>query len=92
MEYDAKTFFTEHEADSVNGFVVINAENGRYQIAEKWLKDDGEDRWISYVVPESDLLARVESEACEPKGHVSDDQYEAVCKKAGVPTAEKAEA
>jgi hypothetical protein len=83
MEYEAKTYFTENEYDTVSGFTIIDASDGRYHIAEKWEKDDGEDSWLSYGVPESDFTERVERGACEKKARLSDEQYAAVCEKVG---------
>lgn len=83
MEYDERTYFDEKEYDDVKGFTVIEAKDGRYHIAEKWLKEEGEDTWIDYWIPEGDLLGRVEGDKCEPKGQLTDDQFEAVCKMVG---------
>lgn len=83
MEHEAKTYFAEQEYDDVKGFTVLKAKDGRYQIAEKWLKEEGESRWISYWIPESDLLSRIEQGHCEPKGKLTDEQFEGVCKMVG---------
>jgi len=85
MEYESGTYFTENEFDDVKGFTVLKADSGEYHIAEKWLAsnasgdDSGEDKWMDYWVPESDLLDRVESGDCDPKGTLTDDQFNAVC-------------
>lgn len=91
MEYEPKTFFAEHDYEQVNGFVIIRAADGLYQIAEKWQKEDGKSRWISYQVPESDLMERVEQGHCEEKASVSDEQFAAVCDKSGIPTEKRPE-
>jgi len=80
MNYDSRTYFSENEYDDVKGFTILNAKNGDYHIAEKWLKEDGDDRWLDYWVPESDLMDRVDDGLCEPKGTLTDEQFEAVCR------------
>lgn len=80
MNYNARTYFTEREHDDVKGFTVLKAEDGDYHIAEKWLKEDGDDRWLDYWVPESDLMDRVDDGLCEAKGSLTDEQFEAVCR------------
>jgi len=82
MEYEQKQFFKENEYDDVKGFTVLDASDGKYHIAEKWLDAD-HDEWMDYWVPEGDLLARVESGDCEPTAMLTAEQFEAVCKKAG---------
>jgi hypothetical protein len=88
MKYESRQFFKEHEHDDVKGFTVLQAKDGKYHIAEKWLASsdseaDREDKWMNYWVPESDLLPRVESGDCEPAATLSDDQFEGVCKMVG---------
>lgn len=78
MEYDKATYFTEHEQDDVKGFTVLAAKNDTYHLAEKWLKDEGDNLWMDYTVSESDLLARVEAGECEPVGELSSEQYDKV--------------
>ena len=82
MEYQTRTFFTEHEqSESVNGFAIIdtNEESEQYHIAEKWTREDKEAKWIQYWIPEAQLLRRVSEDKCEPKATLTDEQYEAVC-------------
>lgn len=89
MEYEPRQYFKEHECESIKGFTVLEAKNGRYHIAEKWLaSEDPEssretDKWMNYWVPESDFLSRVEADKCEPVGKLTDEQYEGVCKMVG---------
>lgn len=95
MEYETRTYFTEHEYDDVKGFSVLAAEDGEYHIAEKWLASsaseaDSEasstpenDVWLDYWVPESDLQDRVADDLCEPKAKLTEEQFEQVCKKVG---------
>jgi len=83
MEYEPRQFFSENEHDEVKGFTILQAKDGKYHIAEKWLKEDGDDQWMDYWVPESDLLPRVEREECEPAATLSDEQFEGVCKMVG---------
>lgn len=83
MEYEPRQFFSENEHDEVKGFTILQAKDGKYHIAEKWLKEDGDDKWMDYWVPESDLLPRVEREECEPAATLSDEQFEGVCKMVG---------
>lgn len=94
MEYEAQTFFGEEEYDCVTGFTILEAQNGRYHIAEKWHADKDEessatgDRWISYWIPEADLLGRIEKGHCEKKGTLTDEQFRAVCDNLGHSTEE----
>jgi|APHM01.1.fsa_nt_gi hypothetical protein len=81
MEHDKQTYFTENEYDDVKGFTILAAGEGEYHIAEKWLKDDGDDVWLDYWVPESDLLERATEGLCEAKAKLTDEQFEAVCQK-----------
>lgn len=85
MEYQQATFFKEHEQDDVKGFTVLNTndDHDTYHIGEKWLKSDGPDVWMDYHIQESDLLERVEADHCEPVGHLTDEQFEAVCDEVG---------
>lgn len=83
MKYEQSQFFTENEYDDVRGFTILEAQDGKYHIAEKWLKDNNEDAWIDYWVSESDLLSRVENNACEPHAMLTNDQFEKVCKNVG---------
>lgn len=93
MEYEPRQFFKEHEHDEVKGFTVLEAQDGKYHIAEKWLASDASgadsdsedsssasEKWMDYWVAESDLLPRVERDECEPAAMLSDDQFEGVCK------------
>ena len=90
MEYEPQQFFKEHEHDEVTGFTIIEAKDGKYHIAEKWLAADADadspsasEKWMDYWVPESDLLPRVEREECEPAAMLTDEQFEGVCKMVG---------
>lgn len=85
MKYEQRQFFKENEHDEVKGFTIIEADSGKYHIAEKWLATDenGENKWMDYWIPESDLLPRVEREECEPAGGLTDEQFEGVCKMVG---------
>lgn len=83
MEYDSRTYFTENEQNDVKGFTVLAADTDEYHIAEKWLKEDGNDVWIDYWIPEAQLLRRVKDGACEPKAELTDEQFEKVCELVG---------
>jgi hypothetical protein len=83
MKYEKQQFFSENQHDSVKGFTVLQAKDGKYHIAEKWLKEDGDDKWMDYWVPESDLHNRTERGDCEPAAMLTDEQFEGVCKKVG---------
>lgn len=83
MEHEPRQFFNENDHDEVKGFTVLQAKNGKYHIAEKWLKEDGDDKWMDYWVPEADLNRRIEQEKCEASASLSDEQFEGVCKKVG---------
>lgn len=86
MEHNEKTYFTENAQDDVKGFTIIgtSASEG-YHIAEKWLKDEGDDVWVQYWIPEAQLTQRIKDGACEPKAELSDKQYEQVCEMVGMP-------
>jgi hypothetical protein len=81
MEYDTSTYFTENEADDVKGFTIIgrNQNSGEYHIAEKWSREDTEDKWLQYWIPEAQLLARVENDKCEERATLTQEQLEKVC-------------
>lgn len=81
MEHDTRTYFDESEEESVKGFTIIdtNEDSEEYHIAEKWVKPEGEDRWMQYWIPEAQLLSRVEADKCEPVATLSDEQFEKVC-------------
>jgi hypothetical protein len=83
MEYDTRTYFEEKDCDEVNGFVVVdtNTDSQQYHIAEKWVRDLTDDKWIQYWIDASRLSERVDDGKCEPKATVTDEQYEAVCGK-----------
>lgn len=87
MEYEPKTYFTEGERDDVKGFTLLAAKNGRYHIAEKWLATEEnratEDKWLDYWIPEDELLDRHDKGKCEPKGKLTNEQFEAVCDRVG---------
>jgi hypothetical protein len=81
--HDTRQYFTENEYDDVKGFTVLTASDGEYHIAEKWLKPDGDDVWLDYWVPASDLDVRVDKGHCEPKAKLTTGQFEAVCREVG---------
>jgi hypothetical protein len=83
MEYEPKTYFKENEEQSVKGFTIVDTHEGdeEYLIAEKWMKGEDDGRWMQYYIPEAQLLARVEDNACEEKAELTQEQYEAVCQK-----------
>lgn len=85
MEYEPKTYFDEQEEQSVKGFTVLSVGAGgdEYHIAEKWTKEDGDGEWVRYSIPEAQLLSRVSDGACEPKGKLTDEQFEQVCQFTG---------
>jgi hypothetical protein len=80
MDHQPRTYFTENEYDDVKGFTVLKVESGDYHIAEKWLKENGDDCWLDYWVSESDLSDRVDDGLCEPKGKLTDAQFQEVCR------------
>jgi hypothetical protein len=83
MEYQTRTYFKENEAEDVKGFTVIdtNEESGECHIAEKWSREDTQDKWLQYWIPESQLLSRVEAGKCVEAAELTDEQFEAVCEK-----------
>lgn len=80
-DHDTKEFFTELADNEVTGFVIIETGRGQYRLAEKWKRADDEPKWVTYWVPAHQLESRLEDGLCEKKGTVSDEQFEAVCKK-----------
>lgn len=85
MRFDTHTYFDEVEDESVNGFVIIdtNEQSRRYQIAEKWMAEPDEtpitqDTWITYWIPESALIDRLQAGECEKAARLSKRQYNAV--------------
>ena len=90
MEHDIRAFFTEHADEEVTGFAVIEAKNGQYRLAEKWNKPDGEPSWVTYWVPEAQLLQRERSGQCERSGSLTEEQFEAVCENTDVRAMEAA--
>ncbi len=87
MAYEARTFFGEDEKDDIKGFTVLTESDGRYHIAEKWLATDenkaSEDKWMDYWIPADELERRHDEGLCEPKGKLTDRQFEKVCEKVG---------
>jgi hypothetical protein len=83
MGYKTRTHFAEHDDGRTDGFTIINHENGRYHLAEKIEFGEGE-RWTQYWVAESDLDARVEDDACEPVGKVTERQLKEIKKAVGL--------
>lgn len=83
MEYEERTYFVENDYDDVKGFTLLEADSGQYHVGEKWLKDEGDDVWISYWIPESDLVGRVEDGAATEKGKLTDEQFSRVCELVG---------
>jgi hypothetical protein len=84
MEYETRTYFTEHEEESVKGFTIIGSCDGEYHIAEKWIASNGggpDSKWVSYYVPEAQLNSRVTDGSCEPKAQLTDEQFASVCQK-----------
>lgn len=81
MEYDKRTYFAEHEEESVKGFTVIdtNESSEQYHIAEKWVAEDSPDKWMQYWIPAAQLRARVKEDKCEPKAQLTNEQYQKVC-------------
>lgn len=81
MEHSIRTYFKEHDADDVKGFTVLEASDGKYHIAEKWLAGgtNGQDRWLDYWISATDLERRIEQGKCEPVGSLNDEQFAGVC-------------
>lgn len=85
MEYDTRTYFTEHEQDAVKGFTIIGTDESEgYHVAEKWLKQDADDVWMDYWIPEAQLERRTEAGECEPKGKLTAEQYGELCQIVGM--------
>jgi hypothetical protein len=79
MTYTAADYFTEHEADGVRGFTIIETGADRYHIAERWQREGQSDTWLDYWIEADALTDRIEGGACEPDGSLSTEQFEAVC-------------
>lgn len=86
MEHQTGAFFSEHEADDVRGFVVIEAndETESYRIAERWDRNDGESEWLTYTISEEALADRIDAGHCSYKQQLSDKQFEGVLNLADV--------
>lgn len=84
MEHEITTYFKESEEDAVKGFTIIDHTDDGYQIAEKWVKEDADDKWLQYDVPAEQLEGRVESDKCEPVGQLTESQFAAVCENLGM--------
>jgi hypothetical protein len=85
MEFDKRDHFEEKAEDDVNGFTIIdtNEELETYQVAEKWLKEDG-GSWIQYNIPAEKLQGRISDEECERVGQVTDEQFDAILDNVGM--------
>lgn len=88
MEYDTKAFFTEHEADDVTGFAIIdvNEESEQYRIAEKWERpaSEGGPKWLTYWISADALAERTDTGAASYKQQLSSKQFAGIVKLAGV--------
>lgn len=80
MEFQTKDFFKEHDDTEVNGFTIIEVAEEQVRIAEKWERSKSP-TWTVYWIPKNRLESRCEAGACEKKGQVNDNQYEAICQK-----------
>lgn len=83
MEYAPATYFREHGDDEVRGFTILSAANGTYELAEKWLRSDGDPLWHKYSVSEEQLLDRVSDGLCEKHGTLTERQFKQVKKAVG---------
>jgi hypothetical protein len=79
MEHTARTYFTENGHEDVKGFTILKAQDGKYHIAEKWLKSEDNHTWLDYWISEKDLESRIEDNLCEESGTLTDEQFKAVC-------------
>lgn len=88
MDYTEQAFFSEHEADDVTGFAVIevNEDSEQYRVAEKWNRPDSEGgpTWLTYWITEQALADRLSRDACSYKQQLSDKQYEGILNLADV--------
>lgn len=82
MEYDTRAYFTEREADDVNGFIIVevNEDSQQYRVAEKWERDesDGGPTWLTYWIREAALLERERSGSIDYRKQLNDKQFEGV--------------
>lgn len=85
MQFDTGTLFKEHDDSEVTSSIVIETSDEEgYRMAERWTPTFGEPRWVTYWLPEDDLLVRLETGQFEERGTVSDEQFEQVCQHADV--------
>lgn len=92
MKFDTRTYFRENSYDDVRGFVVIESQGDRRRIAEKWLREDEGDRWVSYWVNITQLETRLDKDAIERVGSISAEQFNQVVDSLGDERVEKVEA
>jgi hypothetical protein len=78
MKFDTKTYFREKAYDDVRGFVIIETQGDRRCIAEKWLREEEGDKWVSYWVNIAQLETRLDKNAIERVGSISDEQFNQV--------------
>ena len=85
MKFDPKDFFVEKEASDVEGFVIIDSDEGGagYRMAEKWEQEE-KTQWITYWLPEERLQERLSEERCAHSKTITDTQFEGVLNLAGV--------
>ena len=81
MRFNRKTYFAENGDPTVPGFTIIECGDGQYRIAEKWYRNNGS-TWVTYWIEDTELHERVDRDVCEPKGQVSDEQFEKICERA----------
>ena len=92
MKFDPKDFFVEKEASDVEGFVIIDSDEGGagYRMAEKWEQEKRtpgsapNSTWITYWLPEERLQERLSEEKCAHSRTITDTQFEGVLNLAGV--------
>lgn len=87
MEYQTGAFFVEKEESDVQGFAIIETSEGgpelgepSYRVAEKWNRPESEGgpAWLTYVIPEELLLARIERGECAYTKQMSNTQLNGV--------------
>jgi hypothetical protein len=86
MEHQRRAFFSEHEADDVTGFVIIevNEDSEQYRVAEKWNRSEGDSVWLTYWISEQALADRMARDACSYKQQLSANQFEGILNLADV--------
>lgn len=84
MRYQQGDFFADREDDTVRGFAIIETSDEKYRIAEKWEPRTRDAAWVTYWITHETLHQRVDNDAAQRMKEMSDEQFDGICKLAGV--------